>query len=254
MPVTVTCGTVARSIAILKSFLATARTESVTRIVNAKLPVVAGLPVTEPPLGLRVNPAGIDPLSIDHVYGGSPPVAASGAEYATPQLAGGRDDSVVIVRPAVTLTVKDRVAFADSPSDTCIVKLKSPAAVGLPVMSPLDGFNARPGGNDPVVIDQLYGDLPPLTFSVCEYDAPTTPLGSAAVVIVRPAVTVMLSAWVALFPSESLARIVKKNVLAWFGVPVISPEDVSANPDGRFPSAIDHVYGDVPPVADNDCV
>ena len=42
------------------------------------------------------------------------------------------------------------------------IKLKVPAAVGVPVIAPVVGVKLRPPGNEPLVIDQVYGGVPPL--------------------------------------------------------------------------------------------
>jgi hypothetical protein len=51
---------------------------SVTRTVKVEEPAVVGVPETVLPA--RPNPPGSDPLEIDHVYGGIPPVALSACE------------------------------------------------------------------------------------------------------------------------------------------------------------------------------
>jgi hypothetical protein len=51
-------------------------------------------------------------------------------------------------------------------SVACTVKLKVPVAVGVPeIVAPL---SERPGGNDPTVIAQEYGGVPPFAASVAE--------------------------------------------------------------------------------------
>ena len=45
---------------------------------------------------------------------------------------------------------------------TWAVKLTVPVAVGVPVMAPLVELSVRPAGRDPLVIDQVYGVVPPL--------------------------------------------------------------------------------------------
>ena len=49
---------------------------------------------------------------------------------------------------------------------TWTVKLKVPAAVGVPEMAPLLGLSVRPGGRDPLATDQVYGRVPPLAVNV----------------------------------------------------------------------------------------
>ena len=52
---------------------------SVTFTVKLAVPAVVGVPEMVP-LVLRLSPAGSEPVDTVHVYGGEPPVAASGWE------------------------------------------------------------------------------------------------------------------------------------------------------------------------------
>jgi hypothetical protein len=70
-------------------------------------------------------------------------------------------------------------------SATITLKEYVPAELGVPLTVPLVEFSPSPGGNAPVLTAQLpYGDVPPVTLSVCEYVTPTVPLGNEEVVIV----------------------------------------------------------------------
>ena len=51
-------------------------------------------------------------------------------------------------------------------SVTVIVKVKDPAAVGVPERTPVAGFNVKPAGSDPVVTANVYGLMPPVAASV----------------------------------------------------------------------------------------
>ena len=57
------------------------------------------------------------------------------------------------------------------------------AAVGVPVIAPVDGFSVSPDGSVPLVSDQLYGVVPPVAPNAAVYELPTCPLGSDVVVI-----------------------------------------------------------------------
>ena len=48
------------------------------------------------------------------------------------------------------------------------VNWKLPAAVGVPVSTPVGASRIRPGGSDPAETDQVYGCVPPLADRVCE--------------------------------------------------------------------------------------
>ena len=51
---------------------------------------------------------------------------------------------------------------------TRAVKLKRPATVGVPVMTPLAALSAKPAGREPLPMDQVQGVVPPLAASVPE--------------------------------------------------------------------------------------
>jgi hypothetical protein len=63
-------------------------------------------------------------------------------------------------------------------STTCIVNKYDPAAVGVPIMSPVAAVNFNPLGSCPVVKLQVYGGVPPPAISRHEYTPCTPPLGS----------------------------------------------------------------------------
>ena len=52
-------------------------------------------------------------------------------------------------------------------------------------MDPVILSSVRPGGREPLAIDQSYGGVPPLAWSVREYGVLNLPVGSDAVVIVK---------------------------------------------------------------------
>jgi hypothetical protein len=52
-------------------------------------------------------------------------------------------------------------------SVTCTVKLATPAAVGIPEMTP-PGARLSSGGSEPDATDQEYGGVPPFAASVVE--------------------------------------------------------------------------------------
>jgi hypothetical protein len=53
-------------------------------------------------------------------------------------------------------------------SVTWTVKLKAPVVVGVPEMTPVPLLSPRPVGSEPLVIDHVYGGVPPLAVSVSE--------------------------------------------------------------------------------------
>jgi hypothetical protein len=46
-------------------------------------------------------------------------------------------------------------------STTCAVKLNVPAVVGVPVIAPVELFSVNPAGSEPLVIEYVYGGIPP---------------------------------------------------------------------------------------------
>jgi hypothetical protein len=142
-------------------------------------------------------------------------------------------------------------------SVTLTVKLKVPDAVGVPEIEPVEAVKLSPAGNEPELMLQMYGVVPPVAASVAVYAVPCVPFDSELVVMLTADVvlesTVMLRAWVAVWAVgvvESVTFTVKLNVPAEVGVPEITPLDaVKLSPGGRRPELMLQVYGVTPPVA-----
>jgi hypothetical protein len=86
-------------------------------------------------------------------------------------------------------------AVTAAASLTRIRNVDAVTAVGVPAILPVLPDSVRPAGTDPDTRLHVYGDVPPLACSVCEYPTQTWPDGSGFVVaIVRgsgaPAVAV----------------------------------------------------------------
>src|ERR1039458_6777874 len=71
----------------------------------------------------------------------------------------------VIVMPQFRMVV---VVILPAASTTCATYGKVPAVVGVPVMAPVVVSSVKPGGNDPEMIEKVYGVLPPLATSAEE--------------------------------------------------------------------------------------
>src|SRR5512145_1412487 len=122
------------------------------------------------------------------------------------------------------------VAEPPLPSATRTVKFELPAFWGVPVIAP-DAASESPAGNEPPATVQLYEPEPPDAASVCAYATPATPSGNPFVVIVNVDGAILrLSDLVADEPAVSLTRTLKFEVPAVWGVPVITPVDVSVRP------------------------
>ncbi len=76
---------------------------------------------------------------------------------------------MVMAQLAVTVLV----AGLPELSTTFAVKLKVPAAVGVPVIAPVDEFSVRPGGKLPELIEKVYEGTPPLATRLELYGTPT---------------------------------------------------------------------------------
>jgi hypothetical protein len=140
----------------------------------------------------------------------------------------------------VMLSVMD--AVCELASVTCAEKVLVPALVGVPEITPVPESSVSPAGREPLVMDQVYGDVPPVTASVALYAKFRVPLGKEPLVTLSGPIMVRLSVWVAETELESVTRTEKLLVPATVGVPEIIPvPDPSVRPAGREPEAMDHV-------------
>ena len=74
-----------------------------------------------------------------------------------------------MVRSGLMVSCRDTVAVrtGDELSDTDAVKLKAPAASGIPVRAPA-AESVNPPGNVPEATDHVYGAVPPVADKFCE--------------------------------------------------------------------------------------
>lgn len=169
-------------------------------------------------------------------------------------------DSVVVLTTSAagaTVSVKACVSLTGEAAEsrTWAVKLKVPAAVGVPEITPVAAFRVRPAGIEPALMDQLYGVKPPVACKVALYAVPATAFVSVVVVMTRgggAVATVKLNAAVAdaAGEAESATAAVKLNAPEEVGVPEITPVvALSVRPGGNAPAVIDQLYGVTPPVA-----
>jgi hypothetical protein len=66
-------------------------------------------------------------------------------------------------------------------SVTCTVKFVIPAAVGVPLIIPVESFSASPAGKLPLEIAQEYGGVPPVAARVVVYAVFICPPGKVVV-------------------------------------------------------------------------
>jgi hypothetical protein len=60
-----------------------------------------------------------------------------------------------------------------------------PLVVGVPEMVPVLAASLSPAGSLPVVMRQVYGEVPPVAVRVAVYETPAAPGGNSEVGIVR---------------------------------------------------------------------
>jgi len=88
--------------------------------------------------------------------------------------------SAAIAMPQLPLPVPAGVPVE---SAAWAVKVKLPAAAGVPLMAPLAAAKVSPGGNDPAVIENVKGGIPPDAVSAEKYGAPTRPALAAQAIV-----------------------------------------------------------------------
>lgn len=152
-------------------------------------------------------------------------------------------DPIVMLSAALAVTW-----FA---SVTVTVKVAGPAAVGVPVIAPLEAI-VKPAGSAPPVTANVYGAVPFVAATLAVYAAFIVPLGSVVVVIetgVTSAATLTVKFALAFTPPASVTVIVKLELPAAVGVPVIAPPEASVSPAGSVPLVTAKLYGVVPLIA-----
>ena len=153
------------TVSMCASWVAVPPTWSVTSRVKFQVPITSGVPEITPVVGSRVKPGGSEPSASDQVNVPVPPDAVMPAENGVPTAEPG-SRGPPIVGAAATVTDSDWVATAPAPSVTWSVKVDVPAAVGVPVISPVEGSTARPAGRVPPVTDHVGLPVPPVTVGV----------------------------------------------------------------------------------------
>ena len=160
---------------------------------------------------------------------------------------------VVIVKTAGLIVIeKTSVSVTETESVTLTVKLLVPAELGVPLIIPVDGAMLNPTGKVPVIL-HVYGDVPPVADNVTGvYDVPIIPFDKVLDDITSVAgFMVIENISVSVAEIESVAKTVNVRVCAVVGIPDITPEELIVKLVGNEPLLKLHVYGDVPPVADN---
>lgn len=139
-------------------------------------------------------------------------------------------------------------ALTELPSVAVMVKLYAPAAVGVPLIAPVEVSRLKPVGNAPDVTLKVTGAVPPEVCTVWLYALLSTGVGSVAVVIEIAETIAPLYDFEAVTEFASVAVTANAYAPAADGVPLIAPVDASSDrPAGNAPDVMLKVTGAVPP-------
>lgn len=130
------------------------------------------------------------------------------------------------------------------------LNLKVPAAVGVPLMTPVEESSERPGGTCPDEF-QWYGDVSPVASMGSVYGCPTVAAGRLVVVMESPETSIWRSAVAgeSLGSPSSVTFATNAKSPPFLGVPASEPFELSSlTPGGSFPPAWDHSKGPTPPL------
>src|ERR1039457_7193101 len=206
--------------------------ESVTlKVSGVAVTCALGVPLIKPVDAFSDNPAGKVPAVSCHVKAPVPPVAARLWEYATPTWPLGRDVVVIVNVAGAMVRFKYTVPLRPEAPESVTLNVSGAAVtgvVGVPPISPVEAFSAKPAGKVPAVSCHVKATVPPVAARLWEYATPTWPLGRDVVVIVNVA-----------------AAMIRFK----FPVAVCAVEAFSAKPAGKVPAVSCHVKAPVPPVA-----
>ena len=110
----------------------------------------------------------------------------------------------------------------------------------MPLITPELEFKLSPAGSAPVVIVQVYGVVPPLATTGCEYEVAIVPEGNELVLMVSGGVIVIRSVLLAVSCGLELSlTVIPKNgvIEAAVGVPLMTPVlEFKLRPAGSDPT------------------
>ena len=108
-----------------------------------------------PVAGLRVRPGGREPEAMENASEPELPVTFILAEYGLPAIALAleQDPQVRLMGEGCTTRVQVTVSLLPFESVTFEVKVNVPAALGVPLMMPVEAFRVRPAGNEPELME-----------------------------------------------------------------------------------------------------
>jgi hypothetical protein len=221
------------------------------------LGVPASAPVCEFGPGCWINrPGGKAVVVNEKKTGKVPPLVLIGALYGTPTIPLG--STVVVMTRVLTARVRvcEAVCGGTAESVTLAVKVATPAAPGVPLITPLL-LSVNPAGSAPLVIADENGATPPATGNLWLYERPATAVGIVVEVNTSGATdTLMVSVPLVAVLGRTLLSVtcaVKVNVPAVVGEPDRIPSGLSVTPGGSVPAATAHVSVPSPPCCNRSC-
>ena len=120
----------------------------------APFAAAVGVPLSRPVDEFNVKPPGSVPEVSDHVYGMVPPLAANVCEYAVPTWPLDSDNIVIVSVAGAIVSVRLTFAVCAGEPESVTLKVSAvvfAAAVGVPLIWPVDEFSVSPAGSVPDV-------------------------------------------------------------------------------------------------------
>ena len=145
---------------------------------NEELPPV-GIPLISPVPAASVNPAGSVPELTAQVTAPTAPEAVRVWLYNVPTVPFGNVVGKIVNTP-ITVSVYARVPVCVNESVDCTVNDDDPAAVGVPLKTPVPDASIKPAGSVPTVTAHVTAPVAPEAEIVWLYTVPTVPLGNVA--------------------------------------------------------------------------
>jgi len=176
--------------------------------VKVKLPAAVGVPESTPVLVFSDSPLGRPPVCV-HVGAGLP-VAVKVKLYALPTVPLGGLPEVIAGAVGAEMVIVTLLLALPSLFVAVTVKVKLPAAVGVPESTPVLVLKVKPLGKFPVC-DQVGAGVP-VAANVKLYEMPTVPLGGLPEVITGSGPTIVIGLNSALIVTSCAG--IRKDVLA----------------------------------------
>jgi hypothetical protein len=133
--------------------------ESVTlNVSGVAVPSAVGVPLITPVLVFNVSPPGSVPEFNDQVYEGVPPVAVSANMYGWPTIPLGSAVVVIMSEAGEMVSSKFAVAVCGGVPESVSLNVSDrlvTVTVGVPLTTPVEGFNVKPAGSVPLTNCQV---------------------------------------------------------------------------------------------------